>query len=443
MMAIFLEILFIAGLIMVNGLFAMSETAVISARKARLQQWANQGNPKARAALELANAPGRFLATIQMGITLVGILAGVFSGATLVNTLAVNLGQVTWFKPYSQAMSLGLVVLGITYLSVVMGELVPKRLALNNPERIATGVAPLMHRLSIIASPAVQLLTISTEGVMNLLRIRPVGEPPITEEEIRILINQGTRAGVFEEAEQDMVENIFRLNDQRVSGLMTPRSEIVWLDLEDSNETIDQKIIAGGYSRFPVCQNSLDNVLGVVRAKDLLASSLANHPINLKAALHPALFVPESIPVSKVVELFKVAQTHLALIIDEYGGIQGLVTFNDILEAIVGDISSNNRPAEPQVVQREDGSWLLDGMLPIDEFKEILAIGHLPDEERDRYQTVAGFIMSQMDRVPAAGDRFECLGLRFEIMDMDGHRIDKVLVTPIAIGHAIRDGRQE
>jgi len=324
-----------------------------------------------------------------------------------------------------------MVVLAITYLSVVIGELVPKRLALNNPERIAAAVAAPMRLLSTIASPVVYLLSVSTEVVLRVLGIRPSNDAPVTEEELNILLEQGTQAGVFEEAEQDMVENVFRLNDWRVSTLMTSRSEIVWLDMDDPAEEIQRQITDTSHTCFPVAQSSLDNVLGIVRAKELLASSLTSHSLNLKPLVQPPLFVPEGTAVSNLVELFKEFRTGMALVLNEYGGIEGLVTLNDVLEAIVGDLPAASELTEPQVVLREDGSWLIDGMLPIDEFKEIFRLEKLPDEERDRYQTLAGFVISQMDQVPATGQHFDWDGLRFEVVDMDGRRVDKVLIMPI------------
>jgi putative hemolysin len=411
-----------------NGLFAMSEIAVISARKVRLEQWANEGDARAGVALELANAPNRFLSTVQVGITLVSTLAGAFGGATIAEQMAVRLETIAFLAPYSHAISLGLVVLGITYFSLVIGELVPKRLALNNPERIASAFGVPMRSLSVIASPVVHLLGLSTDLVLRVLGVRPSGEPPITEEEIKVLIEQGTRAGMFDEAEQDMVERVFRLGDRRVSALMTPRTKIIWLNLEDSAEEIQAKITESIYSRFPVYQGSRDNVLGMIHVKDLFDRGLGCRPLDLQEVLQHPVFVPESMRALKVLELFKQSGTPIALVIDEYGHIQGLVTLNDVLEALVGDIPTVDELTEPQAVQREDGSWLLDGMLPVDEFKEIFAVAKLPGEETEEYQTLGGFVMLYMERIPMEGDHFAWGGLRFEVVDMDGNRVDKVLV---------------
>ena len=430
MPSVMLEGLVVVLLIFVNGIFALSEIAVVSARKTRLQQWADEGNASARAALELANNPNQFLATIQIGITLVGILAGAFGGATIATELAVILSDITWLAPYGHPLSLTLVVLVITYLSLIVGELVPKRLALNNPERMAMAIAAPMQGLSRVAYPAVHLLGLSTEFLLRALGMKPSAEPPVTEEEIRALIEQGTQAGMFEEAEQEMVERVFRLGDRRVSAVMTPRTEIVWLDREASALEIRRTITESAHSRFLVADGSLDNVLGVVHAKDLLAHILGEQVVNLEATLQQPLYVPESMRALKVLELFKQSGTHIALVIDEYGGIQGLVTPSDILEAIVGDLPEAGEQVEPLAVQRPDGSWLLDGMLPVDEFKDLFDLGELPGEDQGIYQTLAGFVIMQLGRIPAATDYFVWEGLKIEVVDMDGNRVDKVLVTP-------------
>lgn len=430
MPSVMLEVSVVVLLILLNGIFAMSEIAVVSARKTRLRQWAEEGNAKARAALELANNPNQFLATIQIGITLVGILAGAFGGATIAKELTVILNDISWLAPYSHPLSLALVVVVIAYLSLIVGELVPKRLALNNPERLAMAIAAPMQVLSRVAYPAVHLLGLSTELLLRALGMRPSTEPLVTEEEIRALIEQGTQAGMFEEAEQEMVERVFRLGDRRVSAVMTPRTEIVWLDREASALEIRRTITESAHSRFLVADGSLDNVLGVVHAKDLLAHILGEQVVNLEATLQQPLYVPESMRALKVLELFKQSGTHIALVIDEYGGIQGLVTPNDILEAIVGDLPEAGEQVEPLAVQREDGSWLLDGMLPVDEFKDLFDLGELPGEDQGIYQTLAGFVVMQLGRIPAATDYFVWEGLKIEVVDMDGNRVDKVLVTP-------------
>jgi putative hemolysin len=422
------QIIFIIFLTIANGVFSMSEIAIVSARKARLQQWVNEGDAKASVALDLANSPNRLLSTVQIGITLIGIVAGVLGGATIAEELSARMSSIPLFAPYSEAIALGMVVLGITYLTLVIGELVPKRLALHNAERIACTVAAPMRMLSRIASPVVHLLSISTDAVLRILGIRPIAEPPVTEEEINILIEQGMKAGTFEKAERDMVEHVFRLGDLRAGALMTPRTEIVWLDIDDSPEEIRRKITDSGHSRFPVGQGSLDNILGIVQVKDMLGRNMAGKPADLKASLRRPLFVPESTHALKVLELFKQSGIHISLVVDEYGSIQGLVTLNDILEEVVGDIPSVEELEEPLAVQREDGSWLLDGMLPVNDFKEIFDIKEMPGE--GIYQTLGGFVLMHVGRIPAVGNHFEWGGLRLEVVDMDKNRIDKVLVMP-------------
>lgn len=426
-----IELVIVILLILANGVFAMSETAFVSARRVRLQQWANEGNAKAAAALEFVNSPNRLLSTVQLGITLIGILAGAFGGATIAGAIAEYMRAVPWIAPYSDAIALALVVIIITYLSLVIGELVPKRIALNNPERIAMLMVRPMHVLSAIASPFIHLLSLSTEGILRLIGLRPSSEPPITEEEINVLIEEGTQIGTFEAAEQDMIERIFRLGDRRVSALMTHRPDIVWLDINDPLLEITQVIRDSTYSRFPACDGSLDNVLGMLHVKDLLLQSMAGQHLDLKAALQAPIYVIENSSILKVLELFKQTGQQAALVIQEYGDIEGLITFNDILEAIVGDISSRDELDHPQVVQRDDGSWLLDGMLPIDELKEILNVRVLPEESGGDYETLAGFMLTELGRIPAPADHFEWNKFRFEVMDMDGRRIDKVLVQPL------------
>ncbi|MEH2142716.1 hemolysin family protein [Nostoc sp.] len=430
MSSITFEILIILVLIIANGVFSMSEMAIVSARKVRLQQLANQGDPKAKAALKLAESPNHFLSTVQIGISLIGILTGAFGGATIANRVAVYVKHVPLLAPYSDPLSFGIVVLLITYFSLIVGELVPKRLALNNPERIASIVAIPMQALAAIASPVVYLLSASTDLILRVLGITASTEPQVTEEEIKILIEQGTEAGTFEEAEQDMVERVFRLGDRPVSYLMTPRPDIVWLDLEDSAEENRQKMVDSAYSRYPVCQGGLDNVLGVIPVTDLLARSFRGEPLDLTVGLRQPVFVPESTRGLKVLELFKQTITHMALVVDEYGVIQGLVTLNDIMSEIVGDVPSTDGQDQPQAVQREDGSWLLDGMLPVEDFLELFGMEEWQSEERGSYQTLGGFVITNLGRIPAAADYFEWQSMRIEVMDMDGNRVDKVLVVP-------------
>lgn len=425
-----LEILVIFLLLLTNGIFSMAEMAIVSARKTRLQQLADTGNRYARLTLKLADDPNKFLSTVQIGITLIGILSGAFGGATLAKMIAVWLGTFPSIEPYSEAIGVVAVVIVITYLSLIIGELVPKRLALNNAERIAVIVAAPMNFLSVLASPLVKLLSLSTNFVLWLLKIKPTTEPMITQEEIEILIEQGTQSGALEESEQDILESVLRLDEQRVGAVMTARPQIIWLDLDDPPEITQQKIILSPYSRFLLSRDDLDNFLGVVYAKDILAQDWTDNTMDLSALARPPLFVPENMPTLKLLDLFKQKSVHVAVVVDEYGVIQGMVTDTDILESIVGDLPANDEPEEPEAVQREDGSWLLDGMLPIERLKKLLDIEKLPDEELADYQTVGGFIIYYLESIPISGEWFECGGLRFEVVDMDGRRVDKVLVTP-------------
>jgi len=431
MSEIAIDILIIVLLTFASGVFAMSEMAVVTARKSRLQEWASKGNTRARTALELAHTPNRFLSTLQISITFVSILAGAFAATTLAQRMVPLLTSIPPLEPYSQPLALGLALLLITYFLFVLGDLVPKRLAMRYPETIATVTAIPLRWFSKILSPIVHLLTISSDMVSRLFGRAEAQESAVTEEEIKTLVQQGTEAGVFEESEQDMVEAVLRLGDKTARSLMTPRTQIVWLDLENRIDQIHEKIIESGYSRFPVGTGSLDDATGIVQAKDLLTANLAGKPMDLKALVQQPLFVPRTISALALLESFRSSGQHIALVVDEYGGIEGLLTHHDILEAIAGDMPFDAKPSDPKAVQRHDGSWLLDGMLSVDEFKEIFHVESLPGEKRDAYQTLGGFIFTQMGRVPSVAEHFEWNDLRFEVVDMDGKRIDKVLVTAV------------
>lgn len=415
----------IAILLLLNGVLAMAETALLSVRKTRLQNQFNKGDVRAGLVLKLTENPNQFLSVIQIGITSIDLLIGALTGATLGAWINMELEQFPALRAYSDIIGIVVGVLPITYLSLVLGELVPKRLALRDPEGVSEMVAGSMSFFSIVFSPIVKLLSISTETILKLLGVKASEEPPVTEEELHLLIDQGTQAGVFEESEQDMVEGIFSLGDSRVYSLMTPRTDLVWLDVTDSMEEIRQKIADSPYSRFPVRQDSLETIIGIVKSRDLLVESLSGNEIDLKSLLKPAYFIPETMFASRALELFKEKNTELLLVIDEFGGLQGLLTINDILEEIVGAMEFE----EPQATQRQDGSWLLDGMLEVDEFKELFDFTALPHE--DEYETLSGFVMTLLGRVPSASDNFEWNNFRFEVMDMDGRRVDKVLVTTL------------
>lgn len=431
MSSLVFQILIIVLLIVANGIFSGSEIAIVSARKIRLEQLAKRGNRKARLALKLANSPNNFLSTVQIGITLIGILSGAVGGATVAQQLETFFELIPSLAPYSETLSLTIVVTTITYLSLVIGELVPKRVALNNPEQIACNVAGPMQLLAKLTAPVVHLLGFSTEGLLKILGIKASDEPPVTEEEIKSLLEQGTLAGMFEAAEQEMVSRVFRLGDRPIKSLMTPRTSIAWLDVEGSQEENEREILDSSYSRFPVGDGSLDNCLGILRVKDFLSAYLLKESIDLRKILQPPLFVAESTRALKVLEIFRQSGTHIALVTDEYGGIEGLVTLNDLIEAIVGNLPNNDEVNEPQIIQREDGSWLLDGLLSIDELKTLFDRESLPDEEEGHYQTLGGFVIAFLGRIPMSGDHFQVDNLRFEVVDMDGVRVDKVLVMSI------------
>ena len=431
MSAIALEIFFVLLLIMLNGLFSGAEMAVVSSRKVRLEQMANQGIKKARAALKLANSPNNFLSTVQIGITLIGILSGAVGGATLVQRLQPLVDNFEFLKPYSEGISVTIVVTLIAYLSLVFGELLPKRVALNSPEKIACSVAGPMNTLSKFTAPLVHILSFSTEILLNLFGIQASSEPSVTEEEIKVLIQQGTQLGMFEESEQRMVERVFSLSDRPIKALMTPRFEIIWLDIQLSPEENQRRITESNYSRFPVCRENLNECLGILRGSNFLSARLAGQEIDLETMLQNPLYVPENTSALKILEQFKKTGIHIALITDEYGDIEGMVTLNDLVEAIVGNIDSSENREEPMIIEREDGSWLLDGLLSIDDVKHLLKIKSLPEEETGNYHTLGGFMVNFLGYIPTSAEYFDCEGMRFEIIDMDSTRVDKVLVKPL------------
>lgn len=428
MSSIWNEIILILILIFFNALFSLSEAAMMAARRARLQQRLNDGDQRANLALVLSENPNRFLSTIQIGITLTDVLVGAIGGATVAKFLAELLRNIPALAPFSDPLGLAVVVLVITYLSIVFGELVPKRIALQKSDQIATAVAPPMTFIAKLFTPFVWFLGKSTDLVLGLFGVKTAEEIPVSEEELLVQLDQGTQAGIFEATEQDMVEGVFSLSDRRVNSLMTPRNDIHWLDIHETPDEIRRKLAESPYSRFPVADDSLDHVVGIVKAKNLLLADTINE-MKMREMCRPPLFIPETAFGSHALEMFRAEKRELMLVVDEFGVVQGLITLADILEEIVGDFEG-----EPQATQRQDGSWLLDGMLGNDDFKEIFNLRHLPEEEE--YETLGGFVMTHLRRLPVAGDLFEWKGLRFEVMDMDGKRVDKVLVTtlPVAAG---------
>jgi putative hemolysin len=425
------EAILILMLVIANGVFAMSELAVVTARRSRLQHRAEQGSRRARVALELSQHPDQFLSTIQIGITSIGILAGAFGGSTIAEKVALYFEQFPVLANYAEAIAVGIVVVAISYLSLILGELVPKRIALAGPEGIATAVAPLMQRISRMTSPAVRFLSWSTNLVFRLIPIKHSQEGAVTEEEIKSLIEQGTRAGIVEESEQEMVESVFRLGDRRAVELMTPRLRVVWIDISDTLESILSTVKAHEFSRFPVCEGSLDRVIGIVHVKDLLLATGSTNVLDLRKIVREPLFVPESLGALKLIEMFRTSGAEMALIVDEHGGVEGLVTMVDIVESIVGDLPQRGEAPAQQVIQRPDGSWLVDGMLPIHELEALIGKPEIANED-EGFTTIGGLVMAYLGRVPSAADKIEIGNVRFEVMDMDGKRVDKVLVTKLS-----------
>jgi putative hemolysin len=425
-----LEILFILLLIVANGIFSGSEIAVVSSRKVRLQQLAEKGNRPARLALRLAESPNDFLSTVQIGITLIGVLSGAVGGATVAQQLQPVFAGIPALQPFSEGLSVTLVVALITYLSLVIGELVPKRIALANPEQIACRIAPAMGALSRLSAPAVRLLGASTDALLRVLNVAASEEPDITEEEIKALIRQGADSGVFEESEHDMVQRVLRLGDRSIKTLMTPRTEICWLDLEEPLDANLAEVQESTFSRFPVGRGSLDECVGIVRVRSLLTAKLGSEPMDLEPLCQPPIFVAESTPALSVLEQFKRTGIHIALVTDEFGGVEGIVTLNDLMEGIVGDLPSLEDEDEPSFVVREDGTWLVDGSLDINDFDDRIGTRLLGTGEQRPYHNLAGFMIHALGRIPKASDHFDWQGYRFEVMDMDSNRVDKILVTP-------------
>lgn len=421
------DILILFLLVLINGFFAMSELAVVSARRARLQAMARAGSAGADTAVRLSEEPGRFLSSVQIGITVIGIFAGAYGEAALAKPLAGWLGNYPSLAPYSYGLALAIVVASITYLSLIFGELVPKQLALANAERIATLVAPPMRLLATISAPLVFVLDASSAFVLRLLGRHAEPQQKVTDEEIKTLIAEAAEAGVVEHAEHDMIRGVMRLADISIEAIMTPRVDIVWLDIDTAEGKIRDVLVTTPHSRFVVSRGELDEIQGVVLARDLLAQALAGQALDVRTALQQPLFVHESVTAMKVLEQLRSVSIPVAIVVDEYGGVQGLVTATDILSSIAGALAETAPGEEPQVIQREDGSWLLDGGLPIDQAMELLKLRSLGAEIT--FHTLAGFMLNHLGHVPVAGEYCVIDGYRFEVVDMDGHRIDKVLVA--------------
>lgn len=422
-----LELIIALALVALNGVFALSELAIVSARRPRLKAMAEQGRSGANTALTLMEDSGRFLSTVQIGITLVGILAGAFSGAALGGRLTDIFLAQGMPEGVAEPLGFGIVIGIITYLSIVVGELVPKQLALRHPEGIACAMAPLMLVVSKVAAPAVWLLNASTSLIFGLFGPSKE-ETTVTEEEIKMLVGEAEIAGVIEEEERRMISGVLRLGDRTVRGLMTPRTDVDWIDTEDSEETIRQLLIETPHSRLPVSEGTPDNVIGVVQSRELLAALLTGQPLEIRKHLQQAPVIPDTLYALDALAILRDSEVPMAVVHDEYGHFEGVVTPADALEAIVGAFRSDGEAPEPDAVRREDGSWLLAGSMPVDEMAEILGVT-LP--ETRSYHTVGGLVISELQHLPTTGEHVETFGWRFEVIDLDERRIDKVLAAPL------------
>jgi putative hemolysin len=431
------QFLILLALLALNGLFAMAELAIVSSRRIRLKQMAEKGSKGAKAALRLMEEPTRFLSTVQIGITLIGVLAGVYSGANFAGPLSDWLARIPWLAAYAETVAYVLVVMGVTYLSLIIGELVPKRWALGHPEGIAVALAPPMQWVAKVSAPLVWLLQRSTDLVLKLLGKGRSAKHHVTEDDVRAMIAEGTREGVFHHEEHRMIEGVLKLADRNVRSIMIPRGDILWIDVEDSRETIWNAVRASGHSRYLVCRGELDELIGVATVTDLLEWIREPSGPELAQRTVAPLVVQETTNVLRLVELFREAAVHLAVVVDEHGSIEGIVTATDVLEAIAGEIPELGDTDLPEAVRRSDDSWLLDGRLAIDEVERLL--GRNDMRSGDDYTTIAGFVLAQLGRLPVTADSFEWKGLRFEVVDMDDRRIDKLLVQqlPAQVEHEI------
>ncbi|MBC3808835.1 HlyC/CorC family transporter [Undibacterium seohonense] len=430
-----MDILIILGLILVNGLFAMSEIAVVSSKRIRLQKLSDNGSRGARAALELSDSPSRFLSTIQVGITLIGIFNGAFGEASLVAQLMPKLEHLPMIGQFAREIALVIVVVGITFSSLILGELLPKRIAMQYPETVASLIAAPMQWLSRMMGPFVKILTITTEALLRLMGLHQPKNNAVTEEEITGMLKEGTDAGLFEKTEHEIVSRALRLDDQRVAALMTPRMDIDFIDIEESLDYNLAKIAASPYSRFPVCKGDLSNVIGIIHGGHLFDQAIEKQSIvnvDIAEAVTPPLFIPETLSAMQLLETFKKNRAEFALVINEYGEIEGIVTLSDVLGALVGDVAAIDNNQEADSVQREDGSWLIDGGISFDRFREVLATDvRFPEESSGSYHTLAGFVLTHFGYIPKSSEYFEWAGFRIEVVDLDKNRIDRLLVSEV------------
>jgi putative hemolysin len=422
-----IELLIIFGLILINGLFAMVEIAVVSARKTKLEHDAANGDYKSEIALKMANNPGKLLSIVQIGMTLVNILTGVYSGAALASRISIWFETYPLLAPYSNSLSITLVVILITFFTLIFGELVPKQIGLIRAETVARNAAYPMKIFSTIIRPLIWLLTKPGEWIIQALNIKPSAGSKITEDEIKAIIKEGTEEGEIQEIEQDIVERVFHLGDRKIGSLMTHRTDLVWINIHDEKEKTMQKIISELHSVYPVCEGDPDKITGMIYIKDLFISYLRKEEIELRKYLKEPLYILENNSVYKVLEKFRERKIHNGLVVDEYGSVVGLVTLNNILEALVGEIPTTTTGEDFEIVKRDDESWLIDGQLPFYDFIQEFDIQYF-DKTRVKYNTLGGFALSHLHHIPKTGEKFTWRDFEFEIVDMDGTRIDKILV---------------
>lgn len=423
-----MEIIVILLLIVLNGLFAMSEIALVSSKKIRLEDMAKKGSGGAKIALKLLSEPERFLSTVQIGITLIGIIAGVYGGLELSKDIQPYVENLGIPQKFSDDISLVIIISAITYLSLIIGELVPKTIAFNNPEAIAVRLSPLMWVLSFIAKPLVWFLSFSTKIILKLFRIKHTDKPPVTEEELKLMIEQGGKYGVLELKESEMMKGIFRFGDRRAYSVMTNRQDIVWIDINDDIETIRKIIYSNSLSKYPVCNEKLDNIIGIILVKDFLKKYATEEKFDLRDIITQPLILPDNILATKVLEKFRETKTYVSIIVDEYGSVEGLITLHDLVENIFGELPDQSADWQSAIFKREDGSYLIDGSTQIDELKEKFEIEFKGEEH---YKSLGGFVMYSLNKIPQLGDKFVVGNYRFEVVDMDEKRVDKVLVQRV------------
>ncbi|MDZ4788078.1 MAG: hemolysin family protein [Blastochloris sp.] len=424
-------VLLIFGFLILNGLFAMAEIAIVSARKGKLQKMADEGDDRAAVAIELIQSPSRFLSTVQFGITMAGIVLGAFGGAQLAPMFQGVFEGIPYIGQYAYGITFFLVVVILTFASLIIGELVPKRLAMNHPETISCLVAKPMKWISVWASPLVTVLSTTTDFVLSVFGVRPKEENAVSDDEVRLLIDQGLLTGVFRKSEKEMVDGVLSLDQLKVGDIMTPSAKIVWLDLDLSDEENWRRVVSSAHSHFPVCKASKENVAGMISVKALWANQSLAGTAKIQDVLTEVVYVPMFMPAPKLLETFKKNGKHVALVTDEFGAVEGLVTLIDVLESIVGEIPSKDQPRRQEARKRADGSWIFDALISIEDFKDKLGIEELAQEETEEFSTLSGFILNYLGHIPRDGEKFKWNKFQFEIMDMDQHKIDKVLVTPL------------